>query len=71
MVNADMVCNPGELENVHNELRFYVELASPCTNLLNYINISILQLSASARQRYRTIALLYQKFFVFTVHKSA
>ena len=58
-----------------NELPFYVELASPCTNLhrLKFclvINISIVRLNASAKQRYLTISSLYQKFIVFTVHKS-
>ena len=36
MVNPDMVWKPGELQSVYNELLFYVELASPCTNLLKF-----------------------------------
>ena len=36
LVQTDMVWKPGELESVYNELRFYVELASPCTNLLKF-----------------------------------
>ena len=35
------------------------------------INISTVRLSNSAMRRYWTIASLYQKFIVFTVHKSA
>ena len=35
------------------------------------INISVLRLSASEKQRYWTIASLYQKFIVLTVNKSA
>ena len=34
IVNPDMVGKPGKLQSVYNELRFYAELASPCTNLL-------------------------------------
>ena len=36
IVNPDMVWKPGELQSVYNELSFYVELASPCTNLLKF-----------------------------------
>ena len=48
-----------------------VELVSPCMNLFEIllINISTVRLSDSARQRYWTIASLYQKFIV-NVHKS-
>ena len=35
------------------------------------IYISTVQLSDSAMRRYWTIASLYRKFIVFTVHKSA
>ena len=146
MVNSDMVWKLGELQSVYNEIRFYVESASPCTNLLKFcllepvftvpdphgldiklnssttsvaltltivlqslttsshrksgetkydrklpeldvvtntdqgnpvpckrgLNISILELSSSARQRYWMITSLYQNFItVFIVHKSA
>ena len=72
IVNPDMVWKPGELQSVYNELSFYVELASPCKSFeILLINISIVRLNASARQRYWTIASLYQEFIVFTVHKSA
>ena len=40
IVNSEMVRKPGELQSVYNELRFYVELASPCTNLLKFPNMS-------------------------------
>ena len=36
IVNPDMVWKPGELQSVYNELSFYVELASPRTNLLKF-----------------------------------
>ena len=36
IVNPDMVWKPGELQSVYNELSFYFELASPCTNLLKF-----------------------------------
>ena len=36
IVNPDVVWKPGELQSVYNELSFYVELASPCTNLLKF-----------------------------------
>ena len=36
IVNSDMVWKLGELQSVYNELSFYVELASPCTNLLKF-----------------------------------
>ena len=36
MVNSDMVWKLGELQSVYNEIRFYVESASPCTNLLKF-----------------------------------
>ena len=36
IVNPDMVWKPGELQSVYNELSFYVELASPCRNLLKF-----------------------------------
>ena len=42
IVNADMVWKFGELQNVYNELSFYVELASPRTNLLKFC-LSIFQ----------------------------
>ena len=35
IVNADMVWKPGKLRSFYNELRFYVELASPCINHTN------------------------------------
>ena len=72
IVNADMVWKLGELQK-STELRFYVELALPCFKSFKIlpINISIVRLSASERHRYWRIALLYQKFIVVTVHKSA
>ena len=36
IVNRDMVWKLGELQSVYNELGFYVESASPCTNLLKF-----------------------------------
>ena len=54
IVNPDMVWKPGELQSVYNELRFYVELASPCTNLLKFC--LLIRLIALARQCYWTIA---------------
>ena len=36
MVNPDIVWKLSELQSVYNELRFYVELASPRTNLLKF-----------------------------------
>ena len=36
IVNPDMVWKLGELQSVYDELRFYVELASPCTNILKF-----------------------------------
>ena len=54
-----MVWKLGKLQSVYNELRFYVGLASPCMHKsfeILPINISIVRLSASARQRYWTIA---------------
>ena len=36
IVNPDIVWRPCKLRSVYNELRFYIELASPCPNLLNF-----------------------------------
>ena len=36
IVNREMVWKLGELQSVYNELRFNVETASPCTNLLKF-----------------------------------
>ena len=63
IVNPDMVCKPSELQSVY-EPWFFIELSSP-------LLISIVRSSVSARQRYCTIASLYQKFIAFTEHKSA
>ena len=38
IVNGDMVWKLGKFESVYNELRCYVESASPCTNLLKFCN---------------------------------
>ena len=72
IVTRDMVWKLGELQSVYNELQFNVETASPCTNLLKFCWLIFQQyvpLSNSAMRRYWTIASLYQKFIVFTVHK--
>ena len=42
IVNGDMVWKLGQFQSVNNELRCYVESASPCTNLLKFCR-SILQ----------------------------
>ena len=36
IVNGDMVWKLGKFQSVYNELRYYVESASPCTNLLKF-----------------------------------
>ena len=39
MINVDMVWKSGELQSAYNKIRFYVELASPCTNLLEFCSL--------------------------------
>ena len=39
IVNPDMVWKPGGLQSVYNELSFYVELGSSCTNLLKFCSL--------------------------------
>ena len=69
--NPDMVRKPGELQSVYNELRFYVELASPCKSFeILLITILVVRLRSSARQRYWTIGSLYHKFIVLTSHRA-
>ena len=36
IVNGDMVWKLGKFQSVYNELRYYVESASPFTNLLKF-----------------------------------
>ena len=66
-----MIWKPGELQSVYHELRFYVKFSVHKSFEILLINISAVGLSTLASQRYWTIASLYQKFIVFTVHKSA
>ena len=63
IVTRDMVRKLGELQKVHNELRFNVETVLPCTNLLKFSCDAVMG-------RYWTVAS-YQKFIVFAAHKSA
>ena len=43
IVNGDVVWKLGKFQSVYNELRCYVESASPCTNLLKFWQLIIQQ----------------------------